>query len=273
MTTRSLLSLVSRDAARAGERGMSLIEASIVLSVFALLSAVMAPAINGYIDTARQARARQDVTAIADAIQQFVTDNAESHFLLLGSLGTQAPPDRSDTFRIDLLVSDGDIPTLGSGVSTETFWTQAVDVVSNFTVDTLANHLGQNTPFDDTYGSFPYRTPAHIAVGGGGNNIDFARAESGGYNAPYAWRGAYLSTPVRPDPWGNRYAVNVGFLKSSTTTAITGITAGFATTDYPRLDVFVLSAGPDEEIDTRSAQDGAVPGDDDVIYIVSSHAK
>ncbi len=34
--------------------------------------------------------------------------------------------------------------------------------------------------------------------------------------------------------------------------------------------MFVLSAGPDEEIDTRSAQDGAVPGDDDFIYVVSS---
>jgi hypothetical protein len=39
------------------------------------------------------------------------------------------------------------------------------------------------------------------------------------------------------------------------------------------MDVFVLSAGPDEEIDTKSAQDGVVPGDDDFIYVVSSNAK
>ena len=88
---------------------------------------------------------------------------------------------------------------------------------------------------------------------------------AGGPRPGLGWRGGYLSTATGPDPWGNRYAVNVGFLKPSTTTAISNITAGFATSDYPRLDVFVLSAGPDEEIDTRSAQDGAVPGDDDII--------
>jgi hypothetical protein len=78
---------------------------------------------------------------------------------------------------------------------------------------------------------------------------------------------------VDPDPWGNRYAANVMFLDPSATAAATGITAGFVFGDYARLDVFVMSAGPDEEIDTRSAQDGAVPFDDDFLFVVSSHAK
>ena len=255
----------------ASTRGMSLIEASIVLAVFALLSAVLAPAAAGYIDTARQARAREDLQVIAEAIQQFISDNGESYFLQVGKgFFAEEPPVHDDSVRVDMLVSDGDVPTLGSGISGETYWTQAVN---STTVDTLANHLVENTPAEDTFGTTAYRNPTDISVGGGGSNIDFARAESGGFNAPYAWRGAYMRGPVSADPWGNRYAVNVGFLKPSTTTAIANVTAGFATTDYPRLDVFVLSAGPDEEIDTRSAQDGAVPGDDDFIYIVASHAK
>lgn len=257
--------------AAAGERGVSLIEATIILSVFALLASVMAPAATGYIEMSRQARAREDVKTIAEAIQQFGTDNGESYFLQVGKgFFAEEPPSHDDANRVDLLVSDGDIPALGAGVSAETYWTQAVN---GTTVDTLSNHLVQNTPADDAFGTNAYRNPADIAVGGGGFNIDFARTESGGFNAPYAWRGAYLRGPVSPDPWGNRYAVNVGFMKPSTTTAIANITAGPGTTDYPRLDVFVLSAAADEEIDTMSAQDGAVPGDDDVIYIVSSHAK
>jgi len=161
-------------------------------------------------------------------------------------------------------------PSLGAGVAGEDFWTQEV----GGSVDTLANHLVQNRPGDDAFGDLAYRTPSDIMIGGGGFNIDFARPESGGYNAPFAWRGAYLRGPVQADPWGNRYAVNSAFLAPSPTVAVSGTISGsYGPTDYPRLDVFVLSAGADEEIDTMSAQDGAVPGDDDVIYVVSSHAK
>jgi len=249
---------------------MSLVEASIVLSVVTVLAGIMAPAVGSYMDTARQARAREDVRVIGAAIQDFIADNAESHFLIDGSNGANSqPPTRPDANRVNLLVSDGDIPTLAGALAAEVFWTGAVN---GGTIDTLSNHLIENAPTEAAGNR--YRNPSDIVVATpGGNNIDFARASSSGYNAPYAWRGSYLRGPVDPDPWGNRYAVNVAFLDPSATAAVAGITAGFAATDYPRLDVFVLSAGPDEEIDTRSAQDGAVPGDDDVIHVVSANAK
>jgi type II secretory pathway pseudopilin PulG len=266
------------------EQGMTLIEASIILAVVATLSAMLAPSINGYVEQARQARTRNDVRVIGEAILTFIDDNAEHQFLQVGKGGVngfpEEPPDHADANRVELLVSDGDIPTLGSGVSGETFWTRAVNLT---TVDTLANHLGQNTPGDDCsgcageFGDTSYRNPIDISVGGGGSNIDFARTESGGFNAPYSWRGPYLRGPVGADPWGNRYAVNVAFLDPApnavSPVTVSNITAGFTTADYPRLDVFVISAGPDEEIDTKSAQDGAVPGDNDFIFVVSSHAK
>lgn len=253
-----------------GERGVTLVEAAVILAVASILAAIAAPSINGYIEQARQARARADESTIGGAIQDFITDTAEHMFLVNGSDGTDSqPPTHSDSQRVNLLVSDGDIPSLATSVSGESFWTQAVN---GTTVDTLSNHLVENNPGESTANR--YRTPSDIIVSSpGGNNIDFARSESSGFNAPNAWRGPYLRSPVDPDPWGNRYAVNVAFLKTSTSTAVANITAGFTTTDYPRLDVFVLSAGPDEEIDTKSAQDGAVPGDDDFIYLVSSNAK
>lgn len=253
------------------ERGVTLVEASIVLATVAMLSAVLAPSAVIYIDQARQARTREDIKVIADGINEFITDTGEHQFLINASNGglDEEPPTRADTNRVNLLVSDGDIPTLSTAVAGETFWTQAVN---GTTVDTLSNHLIENSP--EELATNRYRNPSDITIPfPGGNNIDFARTESSGLNAPHAWRGAYLRGPIDSDPWGNRYAVNVAFLDPAPTAVVTGITAGFGTVDYPRLDVFVLSAGPDEEIDTRSGQDGAVPGDDDFLYLVASHAK
>lgn len=253
------------------ERGVSLVEATVVMAVFAVLSAVMAPAIQGYVERSRQTRARQDVRAIAQAIQDWIADTGESQFLINGSNGALDlnPPTRADGNRVNLLVGDGDIPVLAASIPAETFWVQAVN---STTVDTFSNHLIENVPAEA--GASRYRNPADLlVVVPGGNQSDFARSSSSGFNAPYAWRGSYLRGPVDPDPWGNRYAANVAFLDPSATGAVTGITAGFTFGDYPRLDVFVMSAGPDEEIDTRSAQDGAVPYDDDFIFVVSSHAK
>jgi type II secretory pathway pseudopilin PulG len=248
---------------------MSLVEVTIILAVVAMLAAVLAPAINGYIDQARQVRAREDTHVIGEAILDFIADNAERQFLINASNGTDSqPPTRPDSNRVNLLVSDGDIPTMSAALS-ETFWTQAVN---SGTVDTLSNHLIQNTPAE--LAGNRYRNPSDVTTTTpGGTNIDFARAESSGFNAPYAWRGTYLRGPVRADPWGNRYAVNVAFMDPSPVDAVANITSGFAVSAYQRLDVFVLSAGADKEIDTPSAQDGAVPGDDDFIFIVSSNAK
>ncbi|MEX2270378.1 MAG: hypothetical protein WD690_02835 [Vicinamibacterales bacterium] len=246
------------------QRGVSLVEVTIILAVVAMLASILAPSVNGYVDQARQARARQDTQVIAEAILDFVADNAEHQFLITASGGGMVPPTRGDTNRVNLLVSDGDIPTTSTAL-TETFWTQAVN---GGTVDTLSNHVIVNDP--------GYRNPTNITTTTpGGTNIDFARAESSGFNAPYSWRGAYLRGPVRADPWGNRYAVNVAFMDPSPVDAFGAgiITTGFLVADYARLDVFVLSAGGDKEIDTKSAQDGAVPGDDDFIFLVSSNAK
>lgn len=248
---------------------MSLVEAAIILSVLAALTGVLSPAIRNYTETARQARVRQDAKTLADAINLFINDNGETHFLTSGSDGDGLPPIHSSG-RVNLLVGDGQIPSLGPGVAGETFWTDAID---GFTVDTLSHHLIENAPGGDS--ARRYRNASDVRrTSAGGQNIDFARPESSGFNATFGWRGSYLgSGAVDPDPWGSRYAVNVAFLDPRTGIAIKGITPGVDAKDYPRFDVFVLSAGPDHEIDTRSAQDGAVAGDNDILTMVSSHAK
>lgn len=256
---------------------MSLIEASIILSVISILAAILAPGVNGYIDQSRRARAQGDLEAIGTALQTFIDDNGEHQFLNVAKgFFAEEPPDRSDdATRVDLLVSDGDIPPYQTALgATESFWTQAVDLSK---IDTLVNHLVTNSPAtaEGATPDAPYRTPTDMTVNHTSTTSDFLRLESSGFNGAYSWRGAYLRGPVGPDPWGNRYAVNVAFLDPAPTDPIASITAAFNADEapYPRLDVFVLTAGPDEEIDTPSAQDGAVPGDDDLIFMVSANAK
>jgi type II secretory pathway pseudopilin PulG len=250
---------------------MTLIEASIMLATVSLLTATMAPTIAIYMEQARQARAAEDVKTIGDAINEFISDNGEHQFLRVGhGAGADDPPTHADSNRVDLLVSDGDIPLVSNVVLNlgDVLWIQAVNGTD---IASLSDHLIENGPNDDS-STNRYRNPSDITIASNGGNIDFARVDSSGQNAPYSWRGAYLRGPVNSDPWGNRYAVNTAFLDPIHLSSISGISVGDPL-EYPRMDVFVLSAGPDEEIDTPFCQDGAVPGDDDIIFLVSANAK
>jgi len=134
---------------------------------------------------------------------------------------------------VDLLVGDGDIPELGPEGSD--LWTRGVDFTA---VDFLENHLVTNTPAGNAAGAYTN------------------------------WAGAYLTPPVRPDPWGNRYMVNVKYLWQGCPHKHGRSCGGSCKGGYV-YDVVVLSAGADEEVDSEFTLDGFVPGDDDVICLVS----
>ncbi|HXH25965.1 MAG TPA: hypothetical protein VNI78_11985 [Vicinamibacterales bacterium] len=199
---------------RRGELGLTLVEAAAVLLVTAVLVAVAAPITSRSLDTVRLARAQEDADAIATAIHNFVVEfTAFTPFTTTGTAGGAT---------VQMLVSDGDIPTL-SGVASPQ-WDDPVNPSAAQPVDFLERHLVTNTPG----GTGAYTT-------GGGS----------------PWRGAYISAPIDPDPWGNRYMVNVLHLRTATSN-----------------DVFVLSAGPDEEVDSLFSINGARPGDDDLISVI-----
>jgi type II secretory pathway pseudopilin PulG len=195
------------------QRGITLVEATIVLTVAALLAAAAAPVASRTLDRAKLARASQDAVAIKTAINTFVSGfTSFTPFTTTGTNGGST---------VEMLVSDGDIPFTAIGA---TIWDNVVDPAAATQVDFLERHLVTNTPG----GAGAYTT------GGGG-----------------PWRGAYINAPIDPDPWGNRYAVNVDYFRTATTN-----------------DVFVLSAGPDEEINTPFTVNGATPGGDDIIAVV-----
>lgn len=205
--------------------GVTLIEATIVLMVVAILIGAAAPSGARAIDRARYARAVTDMEAIKTAITNFLTDGAGSQ----GYDGFTIDGDQQGE-PVDILVSDGDIPrsiSLTGGAE----WDDPVDN-TNGAVDFLERHLITNNP-----------------RGSALNAYDTAGGPNSGY-----WRGAYLTGPVDPDPWGNRYAVNTERL--------------WASEGLRDVDVLVLSTGPDEEIDTAYNTNFSVPGDDDIIVII-----
>jgi hypothetical protein len=194
---------------------VTLIEASIMLMVTAILIAAMAPLGSRTLDTARLTRAQQDIDAIAAAINNMMVEccSAFDPFTTTGASGGAT---------VQMLVGDGDTPRQ-IGLTGAAEWDDPVGT-SPTVVDFLERHLVTNTP-----------------IGGG----SYATGSPG-------WRGAYLNGPVDPDPWGNRYAVNVLYLRTAPTSN----------------DVFVLSTGPDEEIDTEFTVNGAKPGDDDITSVI-----
>lgn len=206
--------------------GLSLVEATVILATISILTAALAPVAKRTTDIARITRATSDLSAIRQAILDFTAAKPNQlKFTVDGAVNGA---------RVDLLVSDGDIPREVSGTGSAA-WQRVVDNTTG-KVDFLERHLVTNNPR---------------------GNVANAYAIPPNFNSP-GWRGAFLSAPVDPDPWGNRYMVNTKFMVSSDD-------------NPPWYDVFVYSAGPDEIIDTLFALDGAVPGNDDMILIVFRH--
>lgn len=202
-----------------GEAGITLIEITIVLTVLAVISAVAAPTASRTLDRARVTRALGDQAGIRTAILAFANELPGYQGFNIDGTSPSATP-------VNMLVSDGDTPREASATG-DARWDDPVDNATGL-VDFLERHLVTNNPR---------------------GNAAFAYPISGGNQ----WRGAYLTSPIDPDPWGNRYAVNTKYLQTPANT---------------KMDTFVLSAGPDEQIDTAFEKDGITPGDDDLITVV-----
>lgn len=234
-------------------RGISLIETTIMLLVVSILTGVIAPTAKRTIDQARLTRVVSDQAAIKTAIVNFRTDTAFRGFRINGSVAEAAAANANAGTVVETLVSDGDIPTCITvpllGCQTTTDWKNVVNNATGLT-DFLERHLITNNP----------------------------RASAANNYLTTVWRGAYLNGPVDPDPWGNRYAVNVKWLNVNSQCVGGGVR---------RLanDVFVLSAGPDETIDTPYQFDavatctagtvqtsGAYPTGDDMITVITRDA-
>lgn len=255
------------------QRGFTLVEVSILLTVVVILSAAMTPVLSSMVSDTRDTVVRAEMVAISEALQQFLEDlgcsfvpqNNESASASARRGGVvsapfvappTAPPSsdgglaqRAATVRaslpcsvtnvcsgdpVELLVSTGDTPALGPGAEDD--WVSPVD---REWVDFLEYYLISNTPGNDRTRAFPDLDDCGVPL-------------AGTLAAVRAWRGAYLNVGGG-DPWGNRYMINTALL--------VGNSGG---------DVVVLSAGPDQEVDSAFNMDGFVPGDDDIALLFSA---
>ena len=246
---------------RGTNRGLSLVEVTIILLVLMLLTGVLAPSIMDFVEDARWVKVKEDCEAIGVSVARLTRDVGPC----LKFNGT-GPCDTAN--RVDILASDGpDVtPSDLAGSALTPFSSSAVTPGSiNWDHDSDAL-VGDRMEHQFTINAPGYATPA-----------------SGGFPVGplfgLGWRGAYLSSPIGPDPWGHKYLVNVAFLASASDT--TGDDARSSVAVGPPLsggewiarDVFCLSPGPNGRYETHfggcSAGGGTCREGDDFVYVVS----
>jgi len=93
------------------------------------------------------------------------------------------------------------------------------------------------------------------------------------------WRGAYLSAPIGPDPWGTRYGVNLQPFAAAPVTTLassgTGDAKVLCSTPAPadaNADVICLSAGPNKKYETLFTGNtfgGTTRVGDDFIFVIA----
>ena len=162
-----------KDASSGKCKAMTLVELVVILSVIAILTAILVPTVLSHIAHARVLRARQDVRALAEAMTTFYNDMGfmpRTTDSVNGGQGTNV---------VDMLVGPGGAPALPEeGAGEAERWVSGSS-------DLFRNHLLNN--------ALGYR----LKVAGGA----------------LGWNGPYFGTDLSEDPWGNRYMANVVFLE------------------------------------------------------------
>lgn len=231
--------------------GFTLVEVTIILLVLIILSAILLPVVERFIDIAKLVRVKEDVGAIAAVVELWKVDNCTTWFHVNGASNAY-----TDSNRVDMLIGDGDIPgTIFPPGSADDFWSKPYGLVRY--VDRIENQLALGDPFfpdDNSAATAPYpinMTPNPFACG---------------------FRGAYISTPIFADPWGNRYMINVAWLGPRGSSRVFGTCCQ---SEFGNYDVFVLSAGPNETVETEfqygtpPVPAGVLAGGDDAIAVIS----
>jgi type II secretory pathway pseudopilin PulG len=231
------------------ERGMSLVEATIILMVLAILTSVLAPSLGDYVNDARQTKAKEDVEALGTSILRMLRDTGKPFPQI--AVGTDYDHDN----RVDLLVSEGAIPSLTADTGTALNSTAGQylvvaaldwdDPTSQAGVELATDHLVTN--------SKPYASVVFPAAGGPRPGL--------------GWRGGYLSTNTGPDPWGNRYGCTTVWLNPGADNETTG--------KGTNKDTFCLTAGSDGNVDTDMDGNGTgvVVGGDDLIFVLQGNTR
>ena len=237
------------NALKNNERGLSLVEVTIMLLVLMLLTSVLAPSMADFINDAKWVKVKEDCEAIGLTVMRVTRDVGPC-------LKFHANQNCTMSNRADLLYGDGPAP-VASVVTGGTLYNPnisggSLNWDSASRADTMENQFVTNDgPL--------YPTPVN-------NGTSQAGLQFG-----LGWRGAYLSPSLGPDPWGHAYVVNSAFLATATD-ASCGIGCEGTTNGGWSYDTFCLSAGPNglyESPINGNNHGGHVRAGDDFTFVIS----
>ncbi len=240
---------------------MSLVEATIILMVLAILTAVIAPSAGDYVNDARSTKAKEDIEAIGMAIIRTTRDTGIPCLSLDPSPVSTACTGAGGNL-VDLITSSTtvggnepavtaslfDPPDGATSSNAQLNWGGGTGEVDNAYRDLMDNQFVTNTP--------------NSLLANAYSGADFTAG--GGPRAGLGWRGAYISGPVGLDPWGFAYQASVVFL---TTASNSTTVSGEGKTGWSS-DVIVVSAGQNGSIATPFGGLATTATGDDVVYVV-----
>jgi type II secretory pathway pseudopilin PulG len=213
-------------------RGMatSLLEAVMVIAIVAVIAGVALVSAMEQIENAKLSRAVSDTKMIAVSIHSFMQDTGFAPAFKAGD--ARGPEDEI----FSVLETAGSDP----GVTETLNWPTEAG-----THELLEDQLVKNRPSGSLT---PYPRMGQIS---------FARFKG--------WNGPYVSRMPSSDPWDNKYLVNVQLLTAKGI-KMTESTLTLSTGQRPA--VFVVSAGPNRQLETRFDQvaDSFVAGGDDIVF-------
>jgi hypothetical protein len=240
---------------------VSLVEATIILGVLAVLTAAIAPVAGSYIDEARSTRAAHDVEAIGGAIDT-VLRHTGLRCLSMAPTNAASPLASAPCAvanRVELLVSGDSLTANKPSVGTTAYTAPA----STTSAGTLNWSGGTNEVADAWKGLMD----AHLVTNAAGYTaVGFTGG--GGPRAAAGWRGAYLNGPIDLDPWGYAYQANTVFLATASDAA-DGTGAGQRRGGWNN-NVMVVSAGSNGSVQTPfvASTSGATAVGDDIVYVL-----
>ena len=182
------------------------------------------------IENAKLSRANADTAMIGISIHSFIHDTGFPPAFKAGD--TRGPDDQI----FQVLETAGSNP----GVVGSLHWPE-----DPATHERLENQLIRNRPSDSDH---PYPRMGQIP---------FSRFKG--------WNGPYVPRIPSSDPWDNKYLVNIQLL---TVKGLKMAASTLAVGTGQRPAIFVVSAGPNRQIETRFDQtaDSFVAGGDDIVF-------
>lgn len=163
--------LVACSRSRSPQRGFTLVEVIVVLSVILLLTGIAVPMLTSYMEDGRRARAEAECKVVGAAVMSFYKD--------AGVFPTRNNAGANNS--VYTLFTGPTMPSTSPFTAGHNWITWGMSAARG---DLLNNHLLTNTPRGAAAAAYPTT----------GTN---------------QWRGPYLAGSSPLDPWGRPYVINV----------------------------------------------------------------